>query len=67
MFVFVCYALLCVLSGLAIRLKRRRELVVLLLLYNGCLVAVGILLLFLIDITLFFICFLTFCQRYAEY
>ena len=35
------------LSGLAIILKRRRELVALLLLYNGCLVAVGILSLFL--------------------
>ena len=42
-----CYALLCVLSSFAIILKRKRELVALLLLPNGCLVTVNVLWLFL--------------------
>ena len=41
------YALLCVLSSFAIILKRKRELVALLLLSNGCLVIVNVLWLFL--------------------
>ena len=47
MFVFVWYALLCVLSSFKINLKRKRELVALLLSYYGCLVSVNILWLFL--------------------
>ena len=42
-----CYALLCVLSGFAIILKRDRELVALLLLSYGCLVTINLLWLFL--------------------
>ena len=41
------YALLCVLSSFAIILKRKRELVALLLLSYGCLVTVNVLWLFL--------------------
>ena len=41
------YALLCVISSFAIILKRKRELVALLLLSYGCLVAVNVLWLFL--------------------
>ena len=43
MFIFVCYALLCALSSIAIILKRKRELVALLLLSDGCLGTVGVL------------------------
>ena len=43
MFVFVCYALLCVLSSFAIILKRKRVLVALLLLSYGFLVTVYVL------------------------
>ena len=42
-----CYALLCVLSSFAINLKRKRELVALLLLSYRCLVTVNFLWLFL--------------------
>ena len=42
-FVFFCCALLCVLSSFAIILKRKRELVALLLLSSGCLVTVNVL------------------------
>ena len=42
-----CCALLCVLSSFAIILKRKRELVALLLLYYGCVVTVNVLRLFL--------------------
>ena len=42
-----CCALLCVLSSFAITLKRKRELVALLLLSYGCIVSVNVLLLFL--------------------
>ena len=42
-FAFVLFALLCVLSGFAIILKRKRELVALLLLSYGCLVTVSVL------------------------
>ena len=41
------YALLCILSSFAMLLKRKRELVALLLLSCGCLVTVNALLLFL--------------------
>ena len=41
--VFVCCLLLCALSSFAIILKRKRELVALLLLSYGCLVTVNIL------------------------
>ena len=41
------YALPCVLSSFAIILKRKRELIALLLLSYGCLVTVNVLLLFL--------------------
>ena len=41
------YALLCVLSSFAIILKRKREMVALLLLSNRCLVTVNVLWLFL--------------------
>ena len=37
------YALLCVLSSFAILLNRKRELIALLLLSNGCLVTVNVL------------------------
>ena len=47
LFVFVCYALLCVHSSFAIILKRKRELVALLLLSYRCLVIVNVLWLFL--------------------
>ena len=47
MFVFVWYTLLCILSSFAIVLKRKRELVALLLLSYGCLVTVNVLWLFL--------------------
>ena len=43
MFVFVFYALPCVLSSFAIILKRKREFVALILLSCGCLVAVYVL------------------------
>ena len=43
MSVFVCCALLCVLSSFAIILKRKRELIALLLLSLGCLVTVIVL------------------------
>ena len=43
MFVFVCCALLGVLSSFAIILKRKRELFALLLLSYGCLVTVNVL------------------------
>ena len=39
----ICYTLLCVLSIFAIILKRKRELVALLLLCNRCLVTVNVL------------------------
>ena len=42
MFVFFCYALLCVRSSIAIILKRKRELVDLLLLSYGCRVTVNV-------------------------
>ena len=42
-FVFVFYALLCVLSSFAFILKRKRELVAFLLLSCGCLVTVNVL------------------------
>ena len=42
-----CYALLCVLSGFAIILKRKRELVALLLLSYRCIVTINVLWLFL--------------------
>ena len=45
--VFVWYALLCVLFIFAIILKRKRELVALLLLSYGCLITVNVLWLFL--------------------
>ena len=47
MFVFVWYTILCILSSFAIVLKRTRELVALLLLFYGYLVAVNVLWLFL--------------------
>ena len=47
MFVFVWCALLCDLSSFAIILKRKRDLVALLLVSNGCLVTVYALWLFL--------------------
>ena len=47
LFVFVCYALLCVYSSFAIILKRKRKLVALLLLPYRCLVIVNVLWLFL--------------------
>ena len=47
MFVFVFYALLCILSNLAIILKRKKELVALLSLSYGCLVTVNVMWLFL--------------------
>ena len=43
------YTLLCVLSSFAIILKRKRELVTLLLLSYGCLVAVNVLWLFFLE------------------
>ena len=46
-FSFMCHALLCVLSSFSIILKRKRELVDLLLLSYGCLVTVNVLWLFL--------------------
>ena len=46
-FVFVCFTILCALSSFAIILKRKRELVALLLLSYGCLVTVNVLGLFL--------------------
>ena len=42
-----CYALLCVHSSFAVVLERKRKLVALLLLSNGCAVAVNVLWLFL--------------------
>ena len=42
-----CYALLCVFSSFAIILKRKRDLVALLLLSYGCPLTVNVLLLFL--------------------
>ena len=41
-FVFVCYALLCVLSSFVIISKRKRALVYLLLLPYGCIVTVNV-------------------------
>ena len=46
-FVFVCYALLCVHSSFAIILKRKRKLVALLLLSYRCIVTINVLWLFL--------------------
>ena len=43
MFVFFCYALLCVHSSFAIILKRKRKLVALLLLSNRCIVTINVL------------------------
>ena len=42
-FVFFCYALLCVHSSFAIILKRKRKLVALLLLSNRCIVTINVL------------------------
>ena len=47
MFVFFCYALLCVHSSFAIILKRKRKLVALLLLSYSCIVTINVLWLFL--------------------
>ena len=47
-FVFVCCALVCILSSFVIILKRKRELVALFLLSNGCLVIVNVLWLFFV-------------------
>ena len=47
MFVFVLYALLCVLSSFVIILKRKIKLVALLLLSNRCIVTINVLWLFL--------------------
>ena len=46
MFVFVCYALLCVHSSFVIILKRKRKLVALVLLSYRCIVAINVLWLF---------------------
>ena len=43
MFVFVCYALLCVYSSFASILKRKRKLVALLLLSYTCVIAINVL------------------------
>ena len=47
MFVFVCYALLCVHSSFVIIFKRKRKLVALILLSYRCIVTVNVLCLFL--------------------
>ena len=47
MFVFVCYALLCVHSSFAIILKSKRKLIALLVLSYRCIVTVNLLWLFL--------------------